>query len=111
MHQCHHHHVVIFEPLGSTSGIVLPEAVTVQLTCTAEYTYPVWILQGQRILDIPSVRKQELGVNLLDVYFVGTTHNISLPVRINGSSAIHNKTLQCSILGEIVYSTTLLYQG
>ena len=99
-------------PLGATSSeIVLPAAVTVQLTCTDDdYSFPIWILQGERIDDIPQGRKEELGVTLFhtDTF---SDRTISSPVHINGSPVIHNMTLQCRIRGEIVYSTTLLYQG
>jgi len=101
---------IYVEPLGTTSSeIVLPAAVTVQITCTDDdYSFPIWYLQGQRIDHIPSGRKEELGVTLFHTDTVDS--RISSPMHIDGSPAIHNTTLQCRIWGEIVYSTTLLYQ-
>ena len=102
---------IYVEPLGATSsGIVLPAAVTVQFNCTADdYTFPIWNLQGQRVDHIPQSRLEELGVTLFPTYTVDS--RISSRMHIDGSSTIHNMTLQCRIRGEIVYSTTLLYQG
>jgi len=99
------------ELLGATSsGIVLPAAVTVQLNCTADdYTFPIWNLQGQRVDHIPQSRLEELGVTLFPTYTVDS--RISSRMHIDGSPTIHNMTLQCRIRGEIVYSTTLLHQG
>lgn len=102
---------IYVQPLGATpSGIVLPAAVTVQLNCTADdYTFPNWILQGQRVDHIPQTRLEELGVTLFHPYTVDS--RISSRMHIDGSPTIHNMTLQCRIREEIVYSTTLLYQG
>jgi len=102
---------IYVEPLGATSsGIVLPAAVTVDLNCTADdYTFPNWILQGERVDHIPQSRLEELGVTLFHPYTVDS--RISSRVHIDGSPTIHSMTLQCRIRGEIVYSTTLLYQG
>jgi len=98
-------------PLGVTSsGIVLPAAVTIQFTCTSDFIFPIWILQGQVIDDIPPNQKEELGVNLLRADIINGS-KISSSVRINGSLAIHNMILECSIRRVIVYSHILLYQG
>ena len=99
------------QPLGVTSSrIVLPAAVTIQLTCTSDFIFPIWILQGQVIDDIPPDQKEELGVNLLRACIINGS-KISSSVRISGSLAIHNMILECSIRREIVYSHILLYQG
>jgi len=102
---------IYVELLGATSsGIVLPAAVTVQLNCTANnYTFPIWILQGQRVDHIPQSRLEELGVTLFHPFTVDS--RISSRMHIDGSPAIHDMTLQCRIREEIGYSTTLLYQG
>lgn len=97
--------------LGVTSAeITLPAAMTVELTCTEDnYILPRWILQGQEIHGMPPSQKEELGLKLMLPDVNG--HRISTTVCINGSSAIHDMTLECRIRGGIAYSTTLLYQG
>ena len=97
--------------IGATlAEITLPAAATVELTCTDDdYVLPRWILQGQEIDDMDSSQREELGLKLMPADTVG--RYTSITVCINGSSAIHDITLQCKIREEFVYNTTLLYQG